>query len=286
MPELPEVETMVLGLRSVMLGRAIEGIDIYEKKALNNTPPRLLVPLKGCLIIGLTRKGKFLFLHLSDGTQLLFHLKMTGRLVLRPRETPPERWERLSFTFRGWDQRLSFDDQRKFGYMAVHPGGCECPVPLVYELGPDALQVSLEVLGDTLAFSDRPVKSLLLDQRSIAGLGNIYVDECLYRAGIHPLTPSSRIPPVKVERLHEAISAILEEAIACGGSSVRNFRDHRGEEGTYQRHHRVYGKKGEDCSLCGSKIAYSRVASRGTHYCPVCQRLDGEAVIRKRAKKG
>ena len=202
MPELPEVETMVLGLRSVMLGRAIEGIDIYEKKALNNTPPRLLVPLKGCLIIGLTRKGKFLFLHLSDGTQLLFHLKMTGRLVLRPRETPPERWERLSFTFRGWDQRLSFDDQRKFGYMAVHPGGCECPVPLVYELGPDALQVSLEVLRDTLAFSDRPVKSLLLDQRSIAGLGNIYVDECLYRAGIHPLTPSSRIPPVKVERLH------------------------------------------------------------------------------------
>jgi formamidopyrimidine-DNA glycosylase len=139
------------------------------------------------------------------------------------------------------------------------------------ELGPDALRISRKDLRDILGESSRPVKALLLDQRAIAGLGNIYVDESLFRAGIHPAERSCDIDGKRVGRLHRTLRDVLAKAIACGGSSVRTYRTSSGSPGTYQKHHRVYGRKGEDCPVCGSVISYAKVASRGTHYCPDCQ---------------
>ena len=273
MPELPEVEIMVLGLRSALMGRVLEKVRVREKGVLYRTSPRALRGLKGSRLVGLTREGKFLLFHLSNGARLVFHLKMTGRLGFREGPQAPLRWERLTMEFAGLKEKVSFQDQRKFGYMAVIPEGEECTVPLICELGPDALQVSRRELKEILGASRRPVKALLLDQRAIAGLGNIYVDESLHRARVHPLCPAADVTAEEAGRLHRAMRNILTRAIECGGSTVRSFSDSRGIQGTFQKYHRVYGRRGEKCRRCGSPITYAKVASRGTHYCSDCQKM-------------
>jgi formamidopyrimidine-DNA glycosylase len=282
MPELPEVETLVLGLRKDLLGRTLSRVRVFEKGALRNTTAALLKQARGARLVGLSRRGKFILFQLSNGAVLLFHLKMTGSLLVQARALPRGRWERLQLEFDGWDRKVTFVDQRTFGYLAVIADGRECPVPLLYELGPDALSVTREALQEILLASRRPVKALLLDQRAVAGLGNIYVDESLHRAGIHPATPASRISPERVAALHRSMRRILRKAIECGGSSVRTFRDSRGAAGTFQRLHRVYGRKGEKCRRCGAEIGYTRIASRGTHFCPECQKPPRRSRRRKR----
>jgi formamidopyrimidine-DNA glycosylase len=272
---------MVLGLRSALMGRVLERVRIVEKGVLHRCSPRLLRGLKGCRLVGLTREGKFLLFHLSNGARLVFHLKMTGRLAFREQTAAPLRWERLTMEFAGMERRVSFQDQRKFGYMAVIPEGEECSVPLICELGPDALRVSRQELKEILRASRRPVKTLLLDQRAIAGLGNIYVDESLHRARVHPLCPAAEVTGEETGRLHRAMRNILTRAIKCGGSTVRSFSDSRGIQGTFQKYHRVYGRRGEICRRCGSLIAYARIASRGTHYCSGCQKMPS----RKRGRR-
>ena len=284
MPELPEVETMAVGLRSELLGRSLLSVEVIEAGVLRGTTLREVSSIEGSRLIGLTRSGKFLLFHFSSGSVLLVHLKMTGRFRLVGRHDEPGRWERIHLTFEGWEKKLSFVDPRKFGYLAFIPPGGEGPVPLLYELGPDALQVSRRELREILGRSRRPVKALLLDQRAVAGLGNIYVDESLHRAGIHPRTPAAEIAPEGGDRLHDAMQRVLKKAIDCGGSSVRTYRDSRGAPGTFQKHHRVYGRRGEPCPQCGAPIAYTRVASRGTHLCPACQKPPRLRRKRKRGK--
>jgi formamidopyrimidine-DNA glycosylase len=282
MPELPEVETMVLGLRQDLLGRTLSRVRVFEKGALRNTTAALLKKARGGRLVGLSRRGKFLLFQLSNGAVLVFHLKMTGSLVVKARGLSRGPWERLQLEFEGWGKTVAFVDQRTFGYLAVIAEGMECPVPLLYELGPDALSVTREALQEILLGSRRPVKALLLDQRAVAGLGNIYVDESLHRAGIHPATPASHVAPERVAALHRSMRRILRKAIECGGSSVRTFRDSRGAAGTFQRLHRVYGRKGKKCRSCGAEIGYTRIASRGTHFCPECQKPPRRSRRRKR----
>jgi len=282
MPELPEVETMAVGLRSELLGRSLLSVEVIEAGVLRGTTLREVSSIEGSRLIGLTRSGKFLLFHFSSGSVLLVHLKMTGRFRLVGRHDEPGRWERIHLTFEGWEKKLSFVDPRKFGYLAFIPPGGEGPVPLLYELGPDALRVSRRELREILGRSRRPVKALLLDQRAVAGLGNIYVDESLHRAGIHPATPASHVAPERVAALHRSMRRILRKAIECGGSSVRTFRDSRGAAGTFQRLHRVYGRKGKKCRSCGAEIGYTRIASRGTHFCPECQKPPRRSRRRKR----
>jgi formamidopyrimidine-DNA glycosylase len=273
---------MALGLREELLGRCLSRVRVFEKGVLRSTPAALLRKMRGARVVGLSRRGKFVLFQLSNGAVLLFHLKMTGSLLVQDRALPRGRWERLQLEFDGWDRKVTFVDQRTFGYLAVVAEGRDCPVPLLYELGPDALSVTREDLQEILLGSRRPVKALLLDQRAVAGLGNIYVDESLHRAGIHPATPASRIAPERVAALHRSMRQILRKAIECGGSSVRTFRDSRGAAGTFQRLHRVYGRKGEKCRSCGAEIGYTRVASRGTHFCPECQKPPRRSRRRKR----
>lgn len=271
MPELPEVETMAAGLRSELLGRSLLKVEVIERTVLRGTSLREVSSLEGARLIGLTRSGKFLLFHFSSGSVLLAHLKMTGRFRLVGRDEEPGRWERIHLVFEGWENKLSFVDPRRFGYLALIPPGREGPVPLLYELGPDALKVSRQELREILGRSRRPVKALLLDQRAVAGLGNIYVDESLHRAGIHPATPAAQVPPERVKALHGAIRRVLRHAIRCGGSSVSSFHDSRGRRGSYQYHHHVYKREGESCRSCSTTIRYVRLASRGTRFCPSCQ---------------
>ena len=282
MPELPEVETMAAALRRALLGRSLSRIRLLEKTILRGAAANSLAAHEGARIVGLTRRGKFILIHLSNGAVLLFHLKMTGRFLFVERDARPGRWERLHLELDGWEGKVAFVDPRKFGYLAVIPPEGECPVPLLYELGPDALQVTAPGLAEILGQSSRPVKALLLDQRVLAGLGNIYVDEALHRAGIHPRTPASAIGRKDADRLHGAMVRILRKAIDLGGSSVRSYRDSGGTPGGFQRLHRVYGRRGEPCRRCGGPITYSRVASRGTHHCPACQK----APSRRSARRG
>lgn len=283
MPELPEVETMVTGLRSALLGRILAGVRILEESALLKTSKEALRSKEGCRVVGLNRRGKFLLLHFSDGSVLLSHLKMTGRFLIVNRDAPGKRWERVHLEFADWDKKVIFVDQRKFGYLALIPADGAPPVPLLTELGPDALALSREGLREILLKSRRPVKALLLDQRAIAGLGNIYVDESLHGAGIHPRTPAAFIGEEDADRLYVSVQEILRRAIDRGGSTVRTYRGSGGEPGSFQREHRVYGRRGEACTRCGREIRYMRVASRGTHYCPTCQK---PKPLRRKRRRG
>jgi len=262
---------MVLGLRESLLGQRVQQMRVFCDRLLGQAAPALLRRVRGGRIIGLNRKGKFLLFHLSNGSLLVFHLRMTGKLILVPSASPLTKRDRLRLDFADWDWALSFEDTRRFGSLDILHG-CEAAVGLLGELGPDALIVGLKDFRDLLASSRRPVKALLLDQRVIAGLGNIYVDESLHRAGIHPLTPAGDIPRPASRLLHAAMRRILPKAIVCRGSSVSDYRDSNNRPGTFQRHHLVYQRTGEPCVTCSEPIAYIRVSGRGTHLCPACQR--------------
>lgn len=262
---------MVLGLRESLLGQRVQQMRVFCDRLLGQTTPAAVRRVRGGRVIGLNRKGKFLLFHLSNGALLVFHLRMTGKLVLVPSTSPLTRRDRLRLDFADWEWALSFEDTRRFGSLDILHG-CEAAGGLLAELGPDALIVGLEDFRALLAGSRRPVKALLLDQRVIAGLGNIYVDESLHRAGIHPLTPAAEIPRAGSRLLHGAMRRVLRKAIVCRGSSVSDYRDSRNRPGTFQKHHLVYKRAGEPCITCRQPITYIRVSGRGTHLCPACQK--------------
>jgi formamidopyrimidine-DNA glycosylase len=271
MPELPEVETMVLGLRESILGQRVRRVRVFCERLMGQVPSASLRKVQGGRVIGLSRKGKFLLFHLSNGSLLVFHLRMTGKLLLVPSARPLTKRDRLRLDFSDWDWALTFEDTRRFGSLDIlhawEPGD-----GLLRELGPDALLVDLADFRELLAGSRRPLKALLLDQRVIAGLGNIYVDESLHRAGIHPRTPADAVTATQSRRLHTVMRLVLRKAINCRGSSVSDYRDSHGRAGTYQKHHRVYQRRGEPCTTCGEPIEHIRVGGRGTHLCPACQK--------------
>jgi formamidopyrimidine-DNA glycosylase len=272
MPELPEVETMVLGLRESLLGQRVRKVRVFCDRLMSQTTPAALRKVQGGRVIGLSRKGKFLLFHLSNGSMLVFHLRMTGKLVLVPSAKTRTSRDRLRLDFSEWDWALNFEDTRRFGSLDVLDGFTQC-TGLLEELGPDALLIPLADFRALLAAGRRPIKALLLDQRVIAGLGNIYVDESLHRAGIHPQTHAAHVPADQVRRLHAAMRRILRKAIDCRGSSVSDYRDSNNRPGTFQHHHRVYQRSGEPCTTCGDSIVHIRVSGRGTHVCPSCQKV-------------
>lgn len=270
---------MVVGLRESLLGQRVRRVRVLCDRLMGTTPPDALRKVRGGRVIGLSRKGKFALFHLSNGSMLVFHLRMTGKLLLVPNTCPLTKRDRLRMDFSDWDWALSFEDTRRFGSLDILQG-MESGTGLLNELGPDALLIDLAAFRELLADSRRPVKALLLDQRAIAGLGNIYVDESLHRARIHPRTPAADLEPGQVKSLHTAIRGVLRKAILCGGSSVSDYRDVRNRPGSFQNHHRVYQRSGKPCSRCGAPIERIRVGGRGTHVCPGCQKAPGADVTR------
>lgn len=263
MPELPEAECIVRSLRPWLEGRRFTSVDFLSPLAAGGEPEPLRRFLAGRRIGAVLRRGKFVLLELDRGFCAV-HLRMTGKLLWNGPLGPHTR------AVFGLDSgRLLLDDIRQFARVYA---GSTLPGP-VARLGPEPFDLTPSEFRHRLRSRRGRIKPVLLDQSFLAGLGNIYADEALHRARIHPLQPAARLPEKRVEALHKAIVEALEEAIAAGGSSISDYVDAAGRKGSFQLQHRVYGKAGQPCPLCGATVRRIVAAQRGTHFCPRCQRL-------------
>jgi formamidopyrimidine-DNA glycosylase len=263
MPELPEVETVVRSL-APLAGRRIVSAEFRCPRVLRGgDPDQMAARLQGRRIAAVKRHGKFILLSLKPGGYLVIHLGMTGRLLLGG---PAGKHTHAILTLdRGV---LLYDDSRQFGSIQFSEKFPE----RVARLGPEPLEISFADFAAALRRRKTRVKALLLNQTFLRGLGNIYADEALFRAGIHPRAMASRLRTDRARRLHDAIVAVLTEAIAAGGSSISDYVDAEGRKGFFQFSHRVYQRTGEPCVACGTPIRRVLVAQRSSHFCPKCQK--------------
>ena len=278
MPELPEVETIARTLAPGVAGRSIVGVEVLNKGTWQGgIAPEAVCAAGPRPIAGTGRRGKVLlvrFAPLADDaaglTGLAFHLKMTGRLFVYPAGTEAGPHTRVLFHLDD-GQRLFFDDARKFGYArALNPEELAA-WPFWRKLGPEPLTLDDETFVGLFHGRSRAMKALLLDQTVMAGIGNIYADESLFRAGIRPSTPARQVPEARLRTLRRALVEVLEESIAACGSSIRDYRTARGDAGSFQNAFRVYGRGGQECVTCGAKLKQDKIAGRTTVYCPRCQ---------------
>ena len=282
MPELPEVETIVRTLAPQLTGRRIEGARVLHEKSLA-AGKALLPRLRGARIESVHRRAKLVIIDLRSARggqlSLLFHLKMTGRLRVHGTPTEAGRHTRLVFrlgddagrTHDGKGAQLFFDDARKFGYCRVMRDEDFAHWAFWNALGPEPLACAREEFITRCRQRRGKIKALLLDQAFIAGIGNIYADEILFRAGIAPQHAMAGLSPARLGALWERMREVLREAIAQCGSSIRNYRDAHGNAGAFQNSFRVYGRSGQRCLSCGCDLQKSVVAGRSTVHCPECQ---------------
>jgi formamidopyrimidine-DNA glycosylase len=258
MPELPEVETIVRELAPRVVGRRILAAEILHPRIVRSSREDVTASVSGARIEGVERRGKFILIRLDSGI-LTVHLGMTGKILF---DTPVTPYTRALFHLEG--SLLVYEDIRMFG--SIEWSAAE---ERTKQLGPDALNSLLAVSSLN---RKAPVKAVLLNQSVFSGIGNIYADEALFRAGIHPRRRSDRIGSARAARLLESVRDVLAEAVEYRGSSVSDYVDTEGRPGGFQARHRVYGREGLPCSTCGTPIRRIVVAQRGTHYCPKCQR--------------
>jgi formamidopyrimidine-DNA glycosylase len=274
MPELPEVETIVRGLRPRLVGRRVVRARIAHPGIVKGRAAALTAGLEGATVREVRRFGKHILLRLGRRGQagshwLIVHLGMTGQLVVEPtrRAARPHTHARLELA---GGESLRYTDPRRFGRLRVTPDE-GLPAELS-RLGPEPLEIGEEDFVWRVRGRAARMKSLLLDQRFLRGVGNIYADEILFRARIHPATPGRRISPKRAKNLWRAMRQVLEEAIALGGSSVSDYVDAAGQPGGFQFLHRVYGRAGQPCVNCRARLRRAIIAGRGTAWCPKCQR--------------
>jgi formamidopyrimidine-DNA glycosylase len=279
MPELPEVETVMRGLRAALEGRRIVRAVAHRADLRWALPVGLARRLTGARVLGFRRRGKYMLMRLDGGDSVLLHLGMSGRmLVERAGRNDVTLHEHLVMeTDEGW--RVGFVDPRRFGSVDLVPTAEEDAHRLLAELGPEPLDAAFDVasLSGALAGKRTPIKAALLDQKVVAGLGNIYVCEALFRAEISPLRSAHTVPGARATRLVPAIKDTLTEAIAAGGSSLRDYVQPDGELGYFQHAWKVYGREGEMCERCPGKPVCQGIrrvvqSGRSTFYCPRVQR--------------
>jgi formamidopyrimidine-DNA glycosylase len=275
MPELPEVETMVRGLRPALKGRRVRSVKVRDPFLLQGcTAKELERRVKGAEVVEVGRRGKWVVIELGD---------RRGWIVIQPRMTggfwlvPPERPEhvRLSFHLDGSPATVWYCDTRRLGKIAWYPGAEEAERAFRRSHGPDALEITPEELAARLKRTGRGIKPALMDQRVVAGIGNIYADEVLFRARLHPLRPASRLARDEVGRIHTAIRSVLAEAIAAEGSTFdAGYRTVLGLEGGFLSQNAVHRRRGEPCPTCQTLIVKTKIAGligRPTYLCPTCQ---------------
>lgn len=267
MPELPEVETTVRGLARVLEGRRIARIEARRGDLRRALPVDLGQRLTGAKVTGLGRRAKYGFIETDRGDTLIFHLGMSGHWRIDPSETAKHDHFIIE-TDEG--RRLALNDARRFGSLDLVRTDELSAWPPFKALGPEPLDLTAPELKQRLAGRSAPIKQLLLDQGIVAGLGNIYVCEALYRAGIHPRRPAGSISLQRLNRLVPAIHAVLAEAIAAGGSTLRDFASPDGELGYFSKSFSVYDREGKPCS-CGGLVKRIVQGGRSTFYCPKCQ---------------
>lgn len=284
MPELPEVETIRLALQPAIVRRTVSRVEVRTRSviAMPGDPPagitrarqqttkvrlRRRLLLEACIIDRLERRGKQLAIISEEGPAICVQLGMTGGLSLTDRPRPHEH---VVWTLDD-GSRLAFSDARRFGLLGAHPNFDDLVQTRWSTLGPDALSIRSADLARACHETRRAIKSLLLNQRALAGVGNIYADEALFQGGIHPLTPANSLSRPRLTRLAGSIRRVLRAAIQSGGSSIRDFRSASGAEGNYQTRHLVYGRHGKPCPRCGHTLVRASIAQRSTVFCPCCQ---------------
>ncbi len=287
MPELPEVETVRRGLQPAMEGARILRADIRREGLRWPFPPKLAERLTGARVLHLRRRSKYILADLDTDETMLLHLGMSGRIIVsglgaglvpgrfHHDHPAPERHDHVVFDM-DTGARVTFNDARRFGALDLIETALAEGHPLLVGLGPEPLGNAFNADYLVARFRGRkaPTKAMLMDQRIVAGLGNIYVCEALFRAGIHPARPAGRIGRMRLERLAQAVRAVLAEAIEAGGSSLRDYRQADGELGYFQHAFRVYDRAGLPCPTDGCPGTVRRIvqSGRSTHYCPRCQR--------------
>ncbi len=272
MPELPEVETVARGLKQTIGGLTIARVTLRKTASVHPNPGQFASLLKGAAVNDVTRRGKNILIHLSTGYTLWVHLKMTGHFNFLSIETPTTKHDHVVFHFRGQSNTLRFNDYRRFGRLRLYPTASVMQQKGLAELGPEPLEISADEFAQRLHSTRRMIKPALLDQTFLAGVGNIYADESLYFARLHPRRSTASVSVAKAKELHRHIQAILRRAIRLMGTSVDTFIGLNGESGRYQKYLRVYGREGEMCDRCGTTIVRITLGSRSAHFCPRCQR--------------
>ncbi|MEX0971875.1 MAG: bifunctional DNA-formamidopyrimidine glycosylase/DNA-(apurinic or apyrimidinic site) lyase [Solirubrobacterales bacterium] len=271
MPELPEVETVCRQLEPELEGRRIESLEVLDPRWCRPTPPAELEgAVEGRTIGGLGRRGKYLLLGLDGGRTLVMHLRMTGNLVLVEGE---DKLGHLRARFVLDDGReVWFTDPRRFGEaLLIEDDALDAHFAPRLGIEPLSAEFTPAALGELAAGRTVPLKSFLLDQKGVAGIGNIYADEALFRARLHPLSPAGSMKPEHLEALRDAVVAALEAGIDGGGASIDDYRDGRGEKGRMQDEFLVHTREGQPCGRCGGTIERIVVSGRSTYFCPACQ---------------
>lgn len=288
MPELPEVETVRRGLDKLIIDKIIKGETHDFPKGFPNTPADVANFLIGAKITAVRRRAKVLLIDLNTHYTLVIHLKMTGQLVYRSREQKfgaghpnasligelPDKTTRVALEFSD-GSKLFFNDQRKFGWMRLMPT-IEVPnIDFMKKVGPEPLEAdttSKTFIERIRRRNNTTIKAALLDQTVIAGVGNIYADESLWGAKIHPATRVKNITDDQLVVLFDELRKVLKMALEKGGSTDKNYVNAEGKKGSYIDFARVFRREGQPCPRCGTTIEKTRLAGRGTHYCPVCQK--------------
>jgi formamidopyrimidine-DNA glycosylase len=270
-PELPEVETVVRDLRPHLVGRRIAWVARGGKALRRPWSADWESALTGGRIREVRRRGKWIVAGLEGGLHLVFHLGMTGQLVVADAAEPRAEHTHLVFGL-GRRRELRFRDVRRFGSATLLPSAAE--VQRFFGdagLGPEPFDLGRGYWRRRLAATERALKAVLLDQRVVAGVGNIYADESLFTARLHPARTGREVGAAEAERLRKAVVAVLNRAIKCRGSTIRDYVGGSGLRGGYQEEFRVYGRTGRPCPRCGTPVECVRLAGRSTHYCPKCQ---------------
>ncbi len=289
MPELPEVETVRAGLARYLIGQKVVGLVVDNPKSFQDDSGLAETKLFGATITSVDRRAKVLIIRLSTGYTLLIHLKMTGQLIYRPTHgrgfggghptdsligSLPDRSTRVTLKLE--NGKLFFNDQRKFGWIKLLFDSDIANLEFFQKVGPEPLEAgfTFEQFHRRLRRRSRTtIKAAILDQSIVAGIGNIYADESLHAARIHPAALVGEVSAIKLKRLHQAIKDSLQISLDHGGSSDRNYVDADGNKGSYLKFARVFRREGQPCPDCGTIIEKTRVAGRGTHFCPKCQKL-------------
>ncbi len=289
MPELPEVETVRAGLAQFLVGQKITHVESSWTKSFPNEQTLVQKKMLSASVLSVDRRGKAIIMPLSSGYSLLIHLKMTGQLVYRPKHGQgfggghptdslisqlPDKSTRVIIELA--KGTLFFNDQRKFGWVRLEKTkGLYERNEFLRKLGPEPLSEEYTFAEFKTAVQKRKntsIKAAILDQTVVAGVGNIYADEGLFAARIHPATTVANVSTVKLHRLFNALREVMKLSISLGGSSDKNYVDAKGNKGSYLKFAKVFRREGSECPVCGSIIQKTRVAGRGTHYCPKCQK--------------
>ena len=275
MPELPEVETVRKGLERLVVGKTIDAVTVLWPRIIELPEvPLFQAFLSGQEIIGVQRRGKFLILKLTD-FDLVSHLRMEGKYEYFPSAQTAIQDKHTHVIFQMQDgSQLQYRDVRKFGRMALVPKNQSSKYKGIQQLGPEPLSHDFDKIAfqEALKKKTMAIKPLLLNQKIVVGLGNIYVDEALWLASIHPERLASSLTERETSLLYECIIAVLGQAVEAGGTTIRTYANALGEAGTFQVSLQVYGQTGQPCARCQTPIQKIKVAQRGTHFCPTCQK--------------